>query len=341
MHDQDFSSPGGVYGAIGSSMPGSSGAAMSRTVPSSVGIRPSYNNSPLSSPQMPHPPQLPHTHPSDIWIPPPFGMGPRMPPMMQSAGHPHYPHQHAAPFTRGMPPVPPPSPDSVHMLQRGGMHHQQRPVSDIFVPNMGMKQHDADAYGMGNGNPPYHKRWSMPSFPQGGQPLYPPHQGQGLDMQQQPWGAWPKPGVVGNRSMGGTMHGNMHGQQNGQYPGFSDMGQNKQHGGRNSLSMSDPWSSHWTVPPGGPGFPSPPPLRYNGLPLPSNTQGHSSKEKRSKAKTGRSVSCVTEPWSALIGVEVGGASQSGAKGATAGTDLLQLMKSLDISSEHMQSLKVQ
>lgn len=262
--------------------------------------------------------------------------------MMPSAGHPHFPHQHPAPFTRGVPPVPPPSPDSAHMLQRSGMHHQQRPMSDIFVPNMGMKQHDADAYGMGNGNPPYHKRWSVPSFPQGGQPLYPPHQGQGLDMQQQqPWGAWPKPGVVGNRP---SMGGNMHGQQNGQYSGFNNLGPNKQHGNRvggNSLSMSDPWSSHWTVPPGGPGFPSPPPLRYNGLSQPSSTQGHSGKEKRSKAKTGRSVSCVTEPWSALVGVET--ASQSSTKGsaATTGTDLLQLMKSLDISSEHMQSLKVQ
>ena len=51
----------------------------------------------------------------------------------------------------------------------------------------------------------------------------------------------------------------------------------------------------------------------------------------------RSVSCVTEPsWSSLsreVGEEVGGAS-------VGATDLVQLMKSLDISSEHMQSLKV-
>ena len=142
----------------------------------------------------------------------------------------------------------------------------------------------------------------------------------------------------------------MNGHQNGQYSGFSDMGQSKQHGSRvggNSLSMSDPWSSHWAVHPGGPAFPNPPPsARYNGLSLPSNPQGHSTKEKRSKGgKTGRSVSCVTEPWSALMGVaEVGeGGGQAGGKGvvAAAGTDLLQLMKSLDIGSEHMQSLKVE
>jgi hypothetical protein len=314
-----------------------------RIIPSSVGIRPSYDNSPLSSPHLPHPPQLPHTHPSDIWIPPPFVVGHhRIPQMVPSAG-PHY--QHHTPFPRGIPPVPPPSPDSAHMLQRGGMH--QRPTSDIFVPNMGMKQqHDAHAYGMGNGNPPYHKRWSVPSFPQGGQPLYPHHQSQTIDVQQQQqqWGAWPKQGVVGNRAMGG----NINGQRNGQYSGFNDTSsQGKQHGnqaGGGSLSMSDPWSSHWTVPPGGPGFPPPPgPMaRYNGLSIPPSTQGSGGKEKRSKTKTGRSVSCVAEPWSALKGMEVGVASHLEGKGAVAaaGSDLLQLMRSLDISSEHMQSLKV-
>ena len=64
-------------------------------------------------------------------------------------------------------------------------------------------------------------------------------------------------------------------------------------------------------------------------------------------KTGRSISCVTEPsWSSLsqeIGLEVG-VAQGKDKGqgtvGAGGADLLQLMKSLDISSEHMQSLKV-
>lgn len=258
-------------------------------------------------------------------------------------GHPHFPPQHHTPFPRGL--VPPPSPDSVHMLPRGGMQYQQRLSNDVLVPNMGMKQHnDVGAYGMGNGNLPY-KRWSVPSFPASGQPLYPPQQGQGLEVQQQHWGAWPKQGMAGNKAIGGHM--------NGQYSGFSDMGHSKQHTGKvggSSPSMSDPWS-HWTAPPGGPGFPSPPPVpgRYNGFSLPPNTQGRSGgggggKEKRNKPRTGRSISCVTEPWSSLsreIGMEVGGANQlGGGADANAGTDLLQLMKSLDIGSEHMQSLKV-
>lgn len=111
--------------------------------------------------------------------------------------------------------------------------------------------------------------------------------------------------------------------------------------------MSDPWSSHWSVPPGAPGFPSLPPGRYNGLSLPTTTQSNASADNKrgsSKLKMGRSVSCVTEPWGSLstteMGLEVGGASDLEGREA-AGTDLLQLMKSLDIGSEHMQSLKVE
>lgn len=181
LHDQDFSSPGGVYGAIGSNMPGSSGAgpAVSRNI---LGMRP-----PNSS-RLQRPPSLPHPPASDIWVPPQFGAGqgpgPRIPHMMPPLGHPHYPPQH--PFPRGLPGVPPPSPEAVHMLPRGGMQYPQRLPNDVLVPNMGMKQHnDVGVYGMGNGNPPY-KRWSVPSFAPSGQQLYPPHQGQ--DMPQQHWG---------------------------------------------------------------------------------------------------------------------------------------------------------
>ena len=130
------------------------------------------------------------------------------------------------------------------------------------------------------------------------------------------------------------------GDVNGQYMGFNDNRSfgNKVRGG--ALSLSDPWSSpRWPSPAGG-GFPSPPPTQFNGLAsLPVTTQqsqDEATPTSRS-VKTGRSVSCVTEPsWSSLvreIGEEVGGAS-------IGGTDLVQLMKSLDISSEHMQSLKV-
>lgn len=215
-------------------------------------------------------------------------------------------------------------------------------------------------YKMGNGSVS-HKRWSVPSFPGGQPPFLPPNQGLGGQGGGEPVWGWPKqgagpplppphgPGLAGNKAMGGSM--------NGQYSGFGDAMSAKPCGGKmggSSLSLSDPWSPHWTVPPAGPGYPSPPPgpPRFNGISLPgppaSSSQG--TQEKRgagSKVKTGRSISCVTEPsWSSLsqeIGLEVG-VAQGKDKGqgtvGAGGADLLQLMKSLDISSEHMQSLKV-
>ena len=343
LNDQDFTGLGGVYGAIGSNMPSSSGP------PSSVGMRPSYNHSPLSSPRLPHPPPLPpNVHPADIWIPP-YQQGHRMHhvaqviPSPQAFRIPPFPSHHA-PF-RGMP-APKPSLDSAHMMQRANMPHQQRPGDG----HVGMRHNmgsDSNTYGVGNGAPAYHKRWSVPSYPQGGG--YPPHQGQGVDLQQQQhWGAaggWPKQGgapPMRTKTVGGNV--------NGQYSGLGENKTrgNKIAGGVGGLPMNDPWASHWTTP-GGPGFPTPPPPpppqqgHYNGLPLPTTSQGP--RDKTSKPKTGRSVSCVTEPWNALsreIGLEVGGTSGGGQfERRPASTDLLNLMKSLDIGSEHMQSLKVQ
>ncbi len=243
------------------------------------------------------------------------------------------------------------------MMQRGGaISHQQKLLGD-----MGMRHGESGGSGMGNGNGAQpSKRWSVPSFPHGGPPVYVPgpHQGQGVgdahhhhhahppmqqqqqqQQQQPPWGGWPK---HGGKAVGSDV--------NGQYMGFSDNRSFRNKVAGNALSLSDPWSSpHWAAPPaggggGGGGFPSPQPTHYNGLALPVSSQqsqedtGTGSGGNSSRVKTGRSVSCVTEPsWSSLasreVGEEVGGA-------AIGGTDLVQLMKSLDISSEHMQSLKV-
>lgn len=336
MGDQDFSAPGGVYGPIGSNMPSSSGP---HTVVSTMAIRLGYDYSPLSSPRLPHPPPLPgkmKRHPSDIWIPPPYGgPGPRMHHVAQvipspppfGLPFPPQPHHHA-PFPQVIQ-GPKPS-DPAHNLQRGAVGHPPKPHGESPVPNMRMRHGMPEDLGfrMGNGAPAHLKRWSVPSFPGGQPPYFPPGVG------DHTWGpGWPKqgvglgPGPVGNKAVGGGM--------NGQPSCFGDVMHGNPYGnkiGGNTMSLSDTWAPHWTVPPGGQGFPSPPTSRFNGLSLPV-TQ---SQEDRRKVKAGRSISCVTEPsWSSLSR-ELEMTDRSAAGGA----DLQQLMKSLDIGSEHMQSLKV-
>ena len=359
--DQDFSGPGGVYGPIGSNMPSSGGGLVS-----SISMRPSYDSSPLSSPRLPHPPRMKMV-PSDIWMPPPgpphhFGgpPGPRVHHVTQVLPSPGPP-----PFGLPFPPPPPPHApfpqviqsikpsDSAHMLQRttsvgAGYPQKQHAHGDGNgpVPNLGMRHAsmpEEGSYRVGSGGAPT-KRWSMPSFPGGQAPYLPPGPGgQGEHTWGTGGGGWPKqqqqhglgigghPGPVGNKAVGANVSAQS---------GFTTEPIHSKLYGGSALSLTgsgDPWaSSHWAVPQGGArGYASPAVSRFNGPGSQVQVQ-----EKR-KVKVSRSVSCVTEPsWTSLglVGAaETEGKVQGGGCGAG---DLQQLMKSLDISSEHMQALKV-
>ncbi len=367
MTEQDFSTVPSGLGPIGTGAPHSRvGTDGGVPVPSISGAGvphsrvgadgggggggPVYSNNGFRLPHPPPPmPPLNMKIPSEIWISP-YRAGPRvhhMPPQMISQPPPTYGHpflpppNHPSPFPSGG--MHKSDPSHHTMLQRVGsgggggggggtaLGHQQKPPGPHgdpgMVPNMGMRHsfgEGSDGYrvDLANGNPVYHqKRWSVPNFPYSPPPPpYPPNQGQ-MDGHY-PWGAWAKQGGMDHKPTGNNL--------NGQHFNLDQAkGFNLAAGGPAILSDSGPWSPQWTTPPGGVGFPSPPPIhRHNGPTLKPN------EDSPGKLKMGRSISCVTEPSWRDLEVGVAGSGEGG------GTDLLQLMKSLDISSEHMQSLKV-
>lgn len=415
MNEQDFTAPGGVYGAIGSSMPSSSGVGLggsnsllSRSLPSSMGMGLSYTNSPLS-PHLPHPPPAPPPNmkvrpSSDIWVPnfgsggprmaahhhmsqvvpphhgpsfalPPPSFPPPLPPppqqQQQQQQHNHIQHhhhhhpQHTASFPHVLPPGGHKPPSDHHMIPRvtmGDHQHHSDAVGGIFVPNMGIRHSFGDDYRIGNGNgapPVHHKRWSVPSFSHIPQPAVSTHfsshqmqRGQGEQPYAPPppgppgggvggGGVWSKPypsslPAMENRSLGGGGP-----SVNGQPSGFDQNLSNKLYGQSGAsggiLSLSDPWATHWAAP-GGPGFSSPPPLSLSNGPIHSSgSQGDVG------SGGGKGSSSISDPsWASSVAPgsseeELEGNSPANSDG---GTELFQLMKSLDINSEHMESLKV-
>ena len=358
MNDQDFSTPGGVYGAIGSNMPsGGIGAAPSsstRSLPSTVGIGAPYN-SPLSSPRLPHPPPALKGH-SDIWIPPFGATGPRVPhtqmvPTRPAFGLPpfpqqlnHHPHPHFPLQVMGPVGMTKPSSDS-HMLQRAAMGQQlqQKPPAGVaggIGESITRRSFGEESSAHRNGNVvQQHKRWSVPNYPHNAPP--PVFQPNNRGDVHQPWGAWNNQTFQGGPGSNKVMGVGVNGHYSLEQPLHSNQYNQV---GSNALSMSDPWSPKWSVPPS-PGFPGPRFSHHNGPALPISTAAPAvcqpgEPSRVGKLKVGRSLSCVTEPsWISLedeMGFEV---TRSNSEGG-GGTDLLQLLKSLDISSEHVQSLKV-
>lgn len=403
MNEQDFTTPGGVYGAIGSSMTTSTGVGLggansflSRSLPSSsMGMGLSYSNSPLSSPRLPHPPpplNMKVRPSSDIWVPH-FGSGPRMtahhhmpqvvpphpgpsfglppssfpplpPPQQQQHNHIQHHHHHQHQPTASYPHVlphgghkPPADPHMIPRVTMGDHQHHSDAVGGIFVPNMGIRHSfGGDDYRIGNVNgvpPVHHKRWSVPSFSHVPQPAvsthfssYPMQRSQGDQPHVPPpppppgvgGGVWSKPSSSSLPSMETRSLGGGGPSVNGLPSGFDQGLPNNMYGqgGGGILSLSDPWASHWAAPSGGPGFSSPPPLSQTNGPV------HSSGS-RSDVGRGKGSSNVSDPsWTSSV---ASGGSEEELEGnspsaSDMGTELFQLMKSLDINSEHMQSLKV-
>lgn len=335
MGDQAFA-PQGVYGPIGSNMPSNpSNQAFSQSI---GGMSSSLGNSPLSSPQ------LPHHHRSDIWVYP----------FSTNASNSAF----TAPTPIGVLPTgyqpPPPLPQPIGMggakppnpFQRavggqmhkgaggtGGHHHGNH--GGRSLEQRGHSLEEDFLYGSNNPNPalssaPYHhKRWSVPSGMYAPQPAvggFLPNSSHSTELPS--WG--PRAGAVGLGNPGGPL------------PNFNK----KPHpsagsgGGREGspLSLTDPWP-HWISPVPPPQFPpsmSLPPQQKSDFAVPPKVPS---------PRLGRSIS--VGQWTLS-----GGIDRAGSKGDTEGGDgiggrrqgssgeLQQLMKSLDINSEHMQSLKV-
>ena len=329
MVDQAFA-PQGVYGPIGSNMPSNpSNQVFSHSV---GGMSSSLGNSPLSSPQL---------HRSDIWVYP----------FSTNASNTAY----TTPtpigvLPAGYQPPPPPLPQPIGMggakpnpFQRavggqmhkgtGGHHHGNH--GGRSLEHRGHSLEEDFLYGSNNPNPvitsaPYHhKRWSVPSGMYAPQPAvggFHPNSSHSPEIPS--WGP----------HAGGGMAAGL-GNPGGPLPNLNK----KPHpsaGGRGSpLSLTDPWP-HWISP-------VPPPQFLPSVSLPPQQKSDFAiPPKVLNPRLGRSISVTLEgQWSSPGGIDQD--SKGGPEGGMAGGrrpgssgELQQLMKSLDINSEHMQSLKV-
>ena len=307
----------GVYGPIGSNMPSN---PSSQVFSRSIGMSSSLGNSPLSSPQLPHHPR------SDIWVypygnngtsstyttPTPIGVLPagyRPPP---PPPHPTGVGLNPNPFQRAVG-------GQVHKSGSGGHHHgnsgnrglEQRGHSleeDLLYGNIPVMS-----------SAPY-KRWSVPSG------MYTPAVG-GVHPNSSHSPELPSWGLRGGMAGLGNPVGSI--------PNVQPMAppNKKQHvsvgGGGTPISLGDPWP-HWISP-------VPPPQFPPGVSLPHQQKADFSvPPKALSPRLSRSLSVtLEEQWSSS-------GMQQGAEGRGRGSsgELQQLMRSLDINSEHMQSLKV-
>ena len=213
----------------------------------------------------------------------------------------------------------------------GGGHHHSNPGTR-GLEHRGHSLEEDFLYGnnqvisSGPPGPPYHKRWSVPSAMYTPQPAvggFHPNSSHSPELPN--WG--PRGGMAGLGNPGGPM------------PNFQMMPPNKKAhhsaavggGGGGSLSLGDPWT-HWISPVSGPPPQFPPSVT---LPQQPKTD-FIIPPKPSSPRLSRSLSVsLEEQW---------GSSErdikGGERGRRRGGELQQLMKSLDINSEHMQSLKV-
>ena len=327
MGDQAFA-PQGVYGPIGSNMPSNlSSQVFSQSI---GGVSSSLGNSPLSSPQ------LPHHHRSDIWVYP----------FSTNASNSAF----TAPTPIGVLPTgfqaPPPLPQPIGVggakpnpFQRavggqmhkgtggiGGHHHGNHGGRSLEQRGHSLEE---DFYGSNSLNPvlssvPYHKRWSVPSGMYAPQPAmggFLPNSSHSSELPS--WG--PRAGTAGLGNPGGPL------------PNFNKKPHPSAGGGEGSpLSLTDPWP-HWISP-------VPPPQFSPSVSLPPQQKSDFAvPPKVPSPRLGRSIS--VGQWSLSGGLDHGpkGEAEGGGIGGRrqgSSGELQQLMKSLDINSEHMQSLKV-
>ena len=327
MGDQAFA-PQGVYGPIGSNM--LSNNPSSQVLSQSIGMSSSLGNSPLSSPQLPHHPR------SDIWVypfgttashstyttPTPIGVLPAgyqapPPPLSQPIGVGGKPN----PFQRAVG-------GQVHKTGSGGHHHGN--PGPRGLEHRGHSLEEDFLYGNNQGAPGlYHKRWSVPSGMYTPQPAVGGFHPNSTHSPEIPtWG--PHGGMAGHGNPGGPVQNIPTAPPNKKLYSTGIGG-----AGGGSLSLGDPWP-HWISPVPPPQFP------------PSVTLPHQPKTdfvippKPSSPHLSRSLSVtLEEQWSSSRGMEHD-ATKIGEGGRRRGGngELQQLMKSLDINSEHMQSLKV-
>ena len=302
----------------------------------SIGMSSSLGNSPLSSPQLPRHPR------SDIWVypfdtaasnsaytaPTPIGVLPSgyhapPPPLPQPIGGKHNPFQRAVG-------------GQMHKGGGGGHHHGNRGLE-----HRGHSLEEDFLYGNNPfissappGHAPYHhKRWSVPSGMYTPQPPVGGFHPNSSNSPELPtWG--PRGGMAGLGNSGVPP------------PNFQTITANKKAhaavgmgggGGGNSLSLTDPWP-HWISPVPPPQFPpivSLPHQQKTDFVVPPPGAPH--------PRVSRSISTtINDQWtSSSEAPEQGeGKIQGGGRKRGGNGELQQLMKSLDINSEHMQSLKV-
>ena len=333
MGDQAFA-PQGVYGPIGSNMPSNPSSQMfSQSI---GGMSSSLGNSPLSSPQ------LPHHHRSDIWVYP-FSTNASNSAFTAPAPIGVLPTGYQAPLPQpiGVGGAKPP-PNPFQRAVGGQMHKGAGGIGGHLHGNHGgrsleQRGHSLEedfSYGSNNPNlssaPYHHKRWSVPSGMYAPQPAmggFLPNSSHSPELPS--WG--PRTSAAGLGNPGG-----------GPLPTFNKKPHPSVGGGGgegNPLSLTDPWP-HWISPVPPPQFPpsmSLPPQQksdFAGLP------------KVPSPRLGRSIS--VGQWSLSGGIDHPGGSKedseggggSGGRRQGSSGELQQLMKSLDINSEHMQSLKV-
>ena len=331
MGDQAFA-PQGVYGPIGSNMPSNpSSQVFSQSI---GGMSSSLGNSPLSSPQ------LSHHHRSDIWVYP-FSTA------SNSAFTTPTPIGVLPPGYQAPPPLPQPigvggaKPNPFQRAVGGQMHkgpggtggHHHGNHGGRSLEQRGHSLEEDFLYGSNNPNsvlssgPYHHKRWSVPSGMYAPQPAmggFLPNSSHSPELPS--WGPRAGAGMPGGL-----------GNPGGPLPNLNK----KLHpsGGEGSpLSLTDPWP-HWISPVPPPQFPtnvSLPPQQKSDFTVPPKVPS---------PRLGRSISVGQTHWSMSGGIDhgcKGDAEGGGVGGRRQGSsgELQQLMKSLDINSEHMQSLKV-
>ena len=332
MGDQAFA-PQGVYGPIGSN-------PTSQVFSQSIGMSSSLGNSPLSSPRLPHHPR------SDIWVypfgttgsnsayttPTPIGVLPagyQAPPLPlpQPIGIGGKP----SPFQRAVG-------GQMHKTGSCGGHHHGNP-GGRGLEHRGHSFEEDFLYGSNpvlSSGPSggYHKRWSVPSGMYTPQPAVGGfHQNSSNTPELPSWG--PRGGMAGLGNPGGPV------------PNLQAMASNKKvqpspavgGGGGGSLSLGDPWP-HWSSPV--PTLQCPPSVT---IPRQQQKADFVAPSKVPSPRISRSLSVtLEEQWMSPGGMEQdsnskmaegGGGRRRGGNG-----ELQQLMKSLDINSEHMLSLKV-
>ena len=274
--------------------------------------------------------------------------------------HHHHQQQHAPAYPRIVPPGGHKHlPDASHVISRLGVGDHQQHISDgsvggVFVPpSMGMRHggYSGEEYRIGNGNraQAIHKRWSVPSYTHVPQPSvtsqFSSHQiqrGPGEQPRAVPppggigGGVWSKPSHSSLPTMETRpLESGMNGQPSGFEPHLSNNIYGQGVGGGGLLSLNDPWGSRWSAPLGGAGFNSNTIGQPNGPIHPGNSRNDVDMKISVRSSETSWAPPPSGPGSSEEELEVNSLSEQDGV-----TELYQLMKSLNINNDHIQSLKV-